>query len=246
MVRWLPRTTCTSTSRSPTAKARRAISPGSSPARLPSAVMVTRTAATPHARSRSTLAVQRTAGWLRYANSSLLVHSRKPPRSRSRWASGVIVLTLCHWLVATAGRFACRRVGPIEPPPPPPPGTHVGWYVTATGTSGGDGTNAQPWDLQTALSGGNGKVQVGDTIWLRQGTYHGTFYSGLSGVAGSPIVVRAYPGERATIDGGTGGANRIETLTVSGRFTYYWDLEIMQSSTARLGEAGTGTPLRPT
>src|SRR5439155_8162584 len=89
MVRWLPRTTCTSTSRSPTAKARRAISPGSSPGRLPSAVMVTRTAATPHARSRSTLAVQRTAGWLRYANSSLLVHSRKPPRSRSRWASGV-------------------------------------------------------------------------------------------------------------------------------------------------------------
>ncbi len=157
-----------------------------------------------------------------------------------------MLLTLVQLLVATVGMFACRRVGPIEPPPPPPPGTHVGWYVTATGTSGGDGTNAQPWDLQTALSGGNGKVQVGDTIWLRQGTYHGTFYSGLSGVAGSPIVVRAYPGERATIDGGTGGANRIETLTVSGRFTYYWDLEIMQSSTARLGEAGTGTPLRPT
>src|SRR5439155_6110759 len=92
-----------------------------------------------------------------------------------------MLLTLVQLLVATVGMFACRRVGPIEPPPPPPPGTHVGWYVTATGTSGGDGTNAQPWDLQTALSGGNGKVQVGDTIWLRQGTYHGTFYSGLSG-----------------------------------------------------------------
>jgi hypothetical protein len=150
-------------------------------------------------------------------------------------------------LISVAGILACKRVGPTEPPPPPPPGTHVGWYVTANGASSGAGTNSAPWDLATALAGGNGKVQVGDTIWLRQGTYAGQFYSGLSGTAANPIVVRGYPGERATIDGGTGGTNRIETLTVNGAYTIYRDFEVMQSSTGRNDpNAGTGTPLRPT
>jgi len=89
-------------------------------------------------------------------------------------------------------------------------------------------------------------VQPGDTVWLRRGTYSGTFTSALGGVAGNPVVVRTYPGERATIDGGTGGANRVETLTVGGQYAIYWGFEVMQSSTARLGDAGTGTPLRPT
>lgn len=149
-------------------------------------------------------------------------------------------------LISIVVFVACKRVSPVEPPPPPPPGTHIGWYVTVGGSGSGDGTNAKPWDLQTALSGGNGSVRVGDTIWLRQGTYAGQFYSGLSGQAGSPIVVRGYPGERATLDGGTGGTNRIETLTVNGAYTIYRDFEVMQSSTARLGPAGTGQPLRPT
>ncbi len=149
-------------------------------------------------------------------------------------------------LIAVVGILACKRVGTTEPAPPPPPGTHKGWYVTVGGSSSGDGTNDRPWDLQTALNGGNAKVQVGDTIWLRVGTYSGQFYSGLSGVAGSEIVVSGYPGERVKINGGTGGSNRIETLTVSGQFTIYRDFEVMQSSTARLGESGTGTALRPT
>lgn len=157
-----------------------------------------------------------------------------------------ILLTTVQLQIATLAMFACKQAGTSELPPPPPPGTHVGWYVTASGSSSGEGTNQAPWDLQTALNGGNGQVQAGDTIWVRQGTYYGQFYADLAGVAGSPIVVRGYPGERATIDGGTGGANRIETLTVTGSFTIYRDLEIMQSSSARLGEAGTGQPLRPT
>ncbi|HWC72865.1 MAG TPA: hypothetical protein VG454_02935 [Gemmatimonadales bacterium] len=149
-------------------------------------------------------------------------------------------------LIAIVGIIACKRASPMEPSPPPPPGTHAGWYVTMNGTSSGDGTNARPWNLQTALDGGNGKVQPGDTIWLRVGTYSGQFSSALSGVAGNAIVVSGYPGERAKIDGGTGGANRIETLTVSGSYAIYRDFEVMQSSTARMGESGTGTALRPT
>src|SRR5207302_218154 len=41
---------------------------------------------------------------------------------------------------------------------PPPPGTHTGWYAAPNGSSSGDGSSGRPWNLPTALSGGNGKV----------------------------------------------------------------------------------------
>jgi len=116
--------------------------------------------------------------------------------------------------------------------------THSGFYASPSGTSGGDGSAGRPWDLQTALSGGNGKVQPGDTIWLRGGTYRGAFTSSLTGTATAPIVVRQYPGERATIDvnGWTSDA-----LTVTGAYGIYWGFEIMDSSLDRT----TVTPQRP-
>jgi hypothetical protein len=158
----------------------------------------------------------------------------------------VALLPTAQVLTCAFGVIACEKVAsPSEPPPPP--GTHVGWYVTTGGTAGDSGTTGSPWDLQTALSGGNGKVRPGDTVWVRQGTYRGQFVSVLSGTAGNLIVVRAYPGERATIDGLDGGPSRLETLTINGQYAIYWGLEIMQSSTGRSDpNAGTGTPLRPT
>jgi hypothetical protein len=75
------------------------------------------------------------------------------------------------------------------------------FYVTPSGSSSGSGSSSSPWDLQTALYGGNGAVRPGDTIWVRGGTYPGRYASTLSGTAASPIKVRAYPGERVTIDG---------------------------------------------
>jgi hypothetical protein len=119
--------------------------------------------------------------------------------------------------------------------------THSGWYVTPTGTSGGDGSSARPWNLQTALNGGGGRVQPGDTIWLRGGTYSGTFSSNLNGNASNWIVVRQYPGERATLDGGT---ILNDVLSVNGSYTMYWGFELMVSGTQRFGAAGTGTGLR--
>ena len=121
------------------------------------------------------------------------------------------------------------------------PATHQGWYVATSGTSGGDGSSARPWNLQTALNGGGGRVQPGDTIWLRGGTYSGTFSSNLNGNAANWIVVRQYPGERATLDGGT---ILNDVLTVNGSYTMYWGFELMVSGTQRFGAAGTGTGLR--
>ena len=91
------------------------------------------------------------------------------------------------------------------------------------GTPRGDGTRDRPWDLATALSGGRGRVQPGDTIWLRGGTYTGNFDGTLTGTSAAPIVVRQYPGERATIDG---------NLHVHGAYAIYWGFEITQSNPA--------------
>ncbi len=120
---------------------------------------------------------------------------------------------------------------------------HARWYAAPPpqGSPQGTGTIERPWDLQTALSGGNGKIEPGDTVWLRGGTYRGIYTAALNGAPGAPIVVRQYPGERATIDG---GGSTDETFTVDGRWAVYWGFEIMQSGTARWCADCIG--LRPT
>jgi len=117
-----------------------------------------------------------------------------------------------------AGVLAGAGCGTSQGPPPliPP----VGHYVTPGGSSSGDGTAARPWDLVTGLAGASGQVGPGDTVWLRAGTYGGAFTSTLTGTTSAPIIVRQYPGERATIDG---------HLRVEGANVWFWGLEVMQS-----------------
>ena len=98
---------------------------------------------------------------------------------------------------------------------------HAGYNVSPGGSSGGDGSVDRPWDLATALSGAGGRVQPGDTVWLRAGTYRGVFRSSVAGAAGKPVVFRQYPNERATIDG---------RLRLDGADVVVWGFEIMRSS----------------
>jgi hypothetical protein len=105
-------------------------------------------------------------------------------------------------------------------------------YVAPNGKPTGDGSITNPWDLQTALNQPS-SVQPGDTIWLRGGVYQtpnqGGFASYLNGTAASPIVVRNYNGERATLDG------QLESMALyaGGSYTWFWGLEIMSSCTVR-------------
>jgi len=121
--------------------------------------------------------------------------------SAAWWAGLAALLVLGHPNRAPSPRFYAA----------PPPG----------GTPGGDGSRGRPWDLATALAGGRGAVQPGDTIWLRGGVYVGRFDGTLTGTSAAPIVVRQYPGERATIDG---------NLHVHGAYAVYWGFEITQSN----------------
>jgi hypothetical protein len=105
-----------------------------------------------------------------------------------------------------------------------------GFYVSSNGSSTADGSKDHPWDMATALSGAGGKVQPGDTIWVRGGTYDAPFRSSLNGASGKPVVVRAYPGERPIVDGGQTTA---DNFTVAGQYVVIWGLEFTNSDPSR-------------
>jgi hypothetical protein len=76
-------------------------------------------------------------------------------------------------------------------------------------------------------------VLPGDTVWLRGGTYRGTFISELRGTATAPIVVRPVEGEHARVDSGSTGV-AVPTLYVKGAWTTYQGFEVMSSEPTRL------------
>jgi hypothetical protein len=112
------------------------------------------------------------------------------------------------------------------------------YYAAPNGSSHGNGSISSPWDLQSALN--TGALAPGDTLWLRGGTYHGTYTSYLEGTASSPIVVRQVPGERAVIDGGNSGGHGI--FTIIGNYTWFWGFEIMSSDPHRASAFANSAP----
>ncbi len=116
------------------------------------------------------------------------------------------------------------------------------FYVSPTASASGTGTISNPWKLQTALNQPS-SVHPGDTIWLRGGTYTGApFTSNLNGTSASPIIVRQYPGERATIDGNYAGTE--VTLKIMGSYTWFWGFEIFNSDPTRYTSDGNNPPRR--
>jgi hypothetical protein len=80
------------------------------------------------------------------------------------------------------------------------------FYVGPDGRPGNAGTKSSPWDMASALDGK--KLQPGATVNVLAGTYkRGTgnqcwFPLKQAGAPGRPVVIRAAPGARATIQGG--------------------------------------------
>ncbi len=115
------------------------------------------------------------------------------------------------------------------------------FYVSPTGTSGGNGSISSPWDLATALTRSSSVIPPGSTVYLRGGTYRGNFRSYLTGQAGNPVTVRQYPGERAIIDGA--GVTLTNTLAIEGQWAIYRDFEVTNTDTNRTVARPTGVDL---
>lgn len=108
-----------------------------------------------------------------------------------RTASGAIGRVLASFTVANG-----RGVEPIPPAPPP----RADWYVSAAGDDAADGKVDTPFaSIQRAVD----VAEPGDVIFVRGGTYMpaGPIRITSNGTAEAPIVLAAYPGEHAIIDG---------------------------------------------
>jgi hypothetical protein len=109
------------------------------------------------------------------------------------------------------------------------------FYVAPDGGPNGDGSKRRPWDIDTALAMPDA-VKPGDTIWLRGGIYKGDsvqggFLSKLRGAPGRPVTLRAFPGERATIDANSASGKR--SLWIRGAWANYWGFEVTNSARGR-------------
>jgi hypothetical protein len=118
-------------------------------------------------------------------------------------------------------------------------------YVGPEGRKESPGTREAPWDIASALGGGQA-VAPGDTILLLPGTYRRRpdeqFSVKLAGAEGKPVVVRpapagpapGAPAARVTIDGG---------LKVEDPSAWLWirDLEILVSEPTPTEPVGPGT-----
>lgn len=120
---------------------------------------------------------------------------------------------------------------------------YAGWYVAPGGSENNDGTVDSPWSLEHAISNttditpssksfdvsdGLGSKLTATIVWLRAGTYGSSDYTFSPTIAGSsdatPIILRAYPGERVQIDG-----HWLPT-DASGQYLWFWNLDCHSSS----------------
>jgi hypothetical protein len=108
----------------------------------------------------------------------------------------------------------------------------IQWWVSPEGSRSGKGTRERPWDIETALSH-PAEVEPGDLIWVLGGKYRPrqALVSALRGSEKRPIVLRVEPGARAVLDF-VESADSV-CLHVKGAHTWYWGLEITNSSPAR-------------
>src|SRR4051812_48242000 len=102
---------------------------------------------------------------------------------------------------ANSEKFASHP--PLRPLPEiskRPIGKGPGFFVDPIrGRNDAAGSETAPWrTINQALK----RLSAGDTLYLRGGVYREQVYCGVAGRPDAPITIRAYPGERAILDGG--------------------------------------------
>lgn len=72
------------------------------------------------------------------------------------------------------------------------------YYVAKDGNDDNPGSEAEPW-LTISLAAST--LVAGETVYVKQGTYHEQVHVEHSGAVGSPIKFMAYPGDEVIVDG---------------------------------------------
>ena len=99
-------------------------------------------------------------------------------------------------------------------------------HESTPGSSTGNGSLQNPWDLQTALNQDAQVVNGGDIIWLHDGLYHGRFKSTLQSTINDKfITVASFSNEWAILNGNI-KSNRKAVLTITGANVIYKDFEV--------------------
>jgi len=100
------------------------------------------------------------------------------------------------------------------------------YYVATNGNDSNPGTEAQPWQhIAYATCGGSylcpvttnnpNKLTVGDTLYVRGGTYNEyNIKFTNSGASGNPITIKGYPNEVAVVDAGFTAPDGLTTRAV--------------------------------
>jgi uncharacterized protein with GYD domain len=126
---------------------------------------------------------------------------------------------------------AMRKAGGVDFTGPSSPSL-TGYFVSPTGLASNSGSITSPWSLAHAISGANGRIRPGDTVWIRGGTY-GTsasfqWHVTVGGTSTAPVIFRAYnptgqPGdvEDARING---------EIQVEAQHTWVWGLHHITTS----------------
>lgn len=96
--------------------------------------------------------------------------------------------------------------------PPPPTGV---FYVSPTGSDTAAGSEAAPW---RTLNASFAKLDPGETLKVRGGTYLEDLAYSRAGTATSPITVENYAGETPTVDGATREAMRVQATAAHTTF----------------------------
>lgn len=110
------------------------------------------------------------------------------------------------------------------------------YHVTTTGSSGGDGSIGNPWDIATAFDRYHTpEPGANDTLFIHGGTYVANLHVWFGGTSSGDVTITNYNGERVIIDGNTGvdDAAIIYIQAEGGGYVTIDGLEIMDSNTNR-------------
>ena len=100
------------------------------------------------------------------------------------------------------------------------------FHVTTKGTSSGNGTLENPWDLQTALSQKSEVVNGDDTIWLHEGIYNGRYLSTIKSTEDNRfITVAPYKNGKVVLNGNVESENDA-VLNIKGQQVIFKGFEI--------------------